>query len=158
MQIRTGASIKFTYPNKFSYTNTGNFIEPRRVWITEVLLYMVFSICFAVAAQVMSEPRKFKKETLQLKYVEETSCELKGSDSEEDEPYQIEVHNVPDKVNEKLLKLYFEGEKSGGCDGAVAECRQIQQGIFIVTFHDPKGKGFYNTDPAVIGSIYCSCS
>ena len=95
---------------------------------------------FAVAAQVMSEPRKFKKETLQMKYVEETLHDAKGSDSEEDEPNQIEVRNVPDIVNEKTLKAYFEGEKSGGCDGAVAECKQIQQGIFIVTFHDPNGK------------------
>lgn len=95
---------------------------------------------FAVAAQVISEPRKFKKEILQMKYVEETSCEPNGSDSEEDEPNQIEVRNVPHKVNEKTLKAYFEVEKSGGCDGAVAQCKQIQQGIFIVTFHDPKGK------------------
>ena len=99
--------------------------------------------CFAVAAQVMSEPRKFKKETLWMKYVEEISCEPKGSDSEEDEPNQIEVRNVPAKVNEKLLKLYFEGERAGGCDGAVAECKKIQQGIFVVTFHDPKGKRQY---------------
>ena len=101
---------------------------------------MVFSTYFAVAAQVISKPRKFKKETLQMKYVEETLCEPKGSDSEEDEPNQIEVCNVPDTVNEKILKLYFEGEKSGGCDGAVAECKKIQQGIFIVTFRDPKGE------------------
>ena len=101
----------------------------------------ILSMWFAVAAQVMSEPRAFKKETLQMKYVEETSREPKESDSEEDEPNQIEVRNVPDVVNEKKLKAYFEGEKSGGCDGAVAECKQIQQGIFIVTFHDPKGKG-----------------
>lgn len=99
----------------------------------------ILSMWFAVAAQVISEPRKFKKEILQMKYVEEPSCEPQGSDSE-DEPYQIEVRNVPDKVNEKTLKAYFEGVKSGGCDGAVAECKRIQQGIFIVTFHDPKGK------------------
>lgn len=88
----------------------------------------------------MSEPRKFKKETLQMKFVEETSHEDGSSDSEEDEPNKIEVRNVPDKVDEKLLKVYFEGVKSGGCEGAVAECERIQQGVFIVTFHDPKGK------------------
>ena len=97
----------------------------------------ILSMWFAVAAQEMSEPREFKKET----HVEETSREPKGSDSEEDEPNQIEVRNVPDTVNEKTLKAYFEGERSGGCDGAVAECKRIQQGIFIVTFNDPKGKG-----------------
>ena len=32
--------MHFSYLNKFSYTNTGNFIDPRAVGITEVLLYM----------------------------------------------------------------------------------------------------------------------
>lgn len=78
-----------------------------------------------------------------MRFVEEASCEREGSGSEE-EPNQIEVHNVPDTVNDKPITdkhvtAYFEGAKSGGCANAVAECKQIRKGVFNVTFYDPKG-------------------
>ena len=59
--------------------------------------------------------------------------------SEEEEPRQIEVSNVPDVADEEMVKAYFEGTESGGCANAVAECIQIKGGVFLVTFHDPKG-------------------
>ena len=82
----------------------------------------------------MSEPRTFKKAVLQIQLVEDKD----ESDSEEP-PNQIEVHNVPETVNEKLLKTYFEMAKSGSCTGAVADCKKIKHGVFIVAFHDPTG-------------------
>lgn len=86
----------------------------------------------------MSEPRKYKKQELQMKWVEETSSEEDESDSDF-EPNQIEVHNVPDRVTDEGLKAYFEMTKSGGSSDAVFECRQVGKGVFIVTFQDPKG-------------------
>ena len=71
-----------------------------------------------------------------MNFVEEISSAQEESDSQCN---QIEVHNVPAAVSDKLLKAYFEGARSGGCTNAVAKCEQTQKGVFIVTFHDPKG-------------------
>ena len=91
-----------------------------------------------VAAQVMSEPRKLKREKLQMKRVEEASSHDDESNSDI-EPNKIEVHNVPDKVTDDVLKAFFEMDKSGGSDGAIDECRLIRKGVFILTFRDPRG-------------------
>ena len=87
-----------------------------------------------VAAQVTSEPRKFKKEVLEIRLLEH-----KDEADSEATSNEIEVHNVPESVTKKVLKTYFEMGKSGGCPGAVADCRKINEGTFIVTFHDPLG-------------------
>ena len=84
----------------------------------------------------MSEPRKLKKAELQMGWVKKP--EKEGSDPEE-ELNQIEVHNVPSFVTGSVLKAYFETTKSGGCNNAVADCYQVQEGVFTVTFHDPQG-------------------
>lgn len=60
-------------------------------------------------------------------------------DDGEVQPTKIEVSNVPDTVKEEVLKSFFEGSKSGGCSGAVADITKIRAGVFHVTFHDPKG-------------------
>ena len=91
------------------------------------------TISVAVATQVMSEPRTFKKVELQIQPVQAIDDESES----ENNPNQIEVHNVPEAVTEKLLKTYFELDKSGSCAGAVADCKKIKHGAFIVTFHDP---------------------
>ena len=91
----------------------------------------------AVAAQVMSEPRKFKREVLQLKLVEEASCAMEDNDYQSN---QIEVRNVPHTVSCELVKAYFEGPKSGSCANAVAECKKTEPGVLIVTFYDPNGE------------------
>ena len=85
---------------------------------------------------MVSDTRIFKKKPLQLRFVKEVS---KPEPSEADDPTQIEVSNVPETVNEEVLKTYFEGAKSGSRANAVAECRKIGPGVFHVTFHDPKG-------------------
>ena len=112
----------------------------------------------AVAAQVMSEPRKFKREFLQLKLVEEASCAMEDSDYQSN---QIEVRNVPHTVSCELVKAYFEGAKSGGSANAVAECKKTEPGVFIVTFHDPNGEksnpcSYNHLIPHILG--FCSCS
>ena len=104
-----------------------------------IILLQILYVSFTVAAQVVSKPRAFKKKPLQLSFVQEAPSEPHKSDSEEKEPRQIEVSNVPDVADEELVKVYFEGAKSGGCANAVAECTQIQSGVFLVTFYDPKG-------------------
>ena len=87
----------------------------------------------------MSEPRKLKKADLEMRWLkEEGPSEREESDSE-DECNQIEVHNVPSSVTENMLKTYFEMNKSGGGRNAVADCKQVREGIFTVTFHDPRG-------------------
>jgi poly [ADP-ribose] polymerase 10/14/15 len=101
----------------------------------------VFQVRFhdhTVAARVMSEPRKLKKADLEMRWLkEEGPSEREESDSE-DECNQIEVHNVPSSVTENMLKTYFEMNKSGGGRNAVADCKQVREGIFTVTFHDPR--------------------
>ena len=83
-----------------------------------------------------SETHTFKRKSLQLSFVKEVR---KPEPSEADDPTQIEVSNVPETVNEKLLKTYFEGARSHSRANAVAECRRIGPGMFHVTFHDPIG-------------------
>ena len=87
----------------------------------------------------MSEPRTFKKAELQMSWVKEKGPPEDDEIEPEEDPSQIEVHNVPSKVTENVLKTYFETGKSGGCKDAVADCKQIENGIFTVTFHDPQG-------------------
>ena len=107
------------------------------------LPWLFFSNCFplfvpyAVAAKVISEPRTFKKTHLQMSWVKKEGPPEK--EEKEHHPNQIEVHNVPPTVTDKLLGTYFEMAKSGGCNNAVAHCKQIETGVFTVTFHDPQG-------------------
>ena len=107
-----------------------------------IVLLQILYVSFTVAARVVSKLRTFKKKPLRLSFVQEAPSESDESDSEEEEPRQIKVSNVPDAVDEELVKVYFEGTKSGGCVNAVAECTQIQKGVFLVTFHDPKGMSY----------------
>ena len=106
----------------------------------------------------MSEPRKLKKEQLQLKFVEEVSCAAEDIDYQSN---QIEVSNVPHTVSCELVTAYFEGPKSGGCANAVAKCKKTEQGVFIVTFHDPNGKRSnpcsYNSIDLSYSPPLCSC-
>ena len=62
-----------------------------------------------------------------------------NDDDGEAQPTKIEVSNVPDSIKEEVLKRFFEGCRSGGCSGAVADITMIRPGVFHVTFHDPKG-------------------
>lgn len=82
----------------------------------------------------MSGPRDYKKIPLQISWVKEPTMCL-----EEDKPNQIKVYNVPSDVKEKVLKTYFEVARSGGCKNAVADCKKIETGVYVVTFHDPQG-------------------
>ena len=41
-----------------------------------------------------------------------------------------------------MLKAFFEGAKSGGCPGAVANVDRIKPGVFHVTFCDHKGEKY----------------
>ena len=97
---------------------------------------------FTVAARVFSKPRALKRKPLQFSFVQKAPSESDENDSEEEEPRQIEVSNVPDAADEELVKAYFEGNKSGSCANAVAECTRIQKGVFLVTFRDPKGMSY----------------
>ena len=63
-------------------------------------------------------------------------------DGKEEEPTKIEVSNAPD-VDIPVLKAFFEGPKSGGCEDAVSEIEKISPGVFHVTFHDTKGNSIY---------------
>ena len=54
-------------------------------------------------------------------------------------PKKVEVSNVPQTMNEEVLKAFFEGAKSGGSAGAVADISKVAGGMFQVTFHDPEG-------------------
>ena len=96
-------------------------------------------MCFTVAARVVSKPRTFKKKPLLFSFVHKAPSESDECESEEEEPRQIEVSNVPDAADEEMVKAHFEGNKSGGCANAVAECIQTQRGVFLLTFRDPKG-------------------
>ena len=86
----------------------------------------------------MSKPRVVKTTVLQMRKLEETAHESEESDSD-DEPTQIEVHNVPEKITEYYLKTFFERPRSGSQANAVSSCRNVGGGVFIVSFHDPKG-------------------
>ena len=61
---------------------------------------------------------------------------------EEDEggPVTIVVGNVPRTVSMENLKAFFESDNSGGCDGAVADIRTIEPGVFHVSFHNHNGE------------------
>ena len=96
-------------------------------------------LILTVAAQIMSEPRIFKKAELQISWVKEKGPPEDDESESEEDPSQIEVRNVPSNVTENVLKAYFEMGKSGGYKDAVADCKQIENGIFTVTFHDPQG-------------------
>ena len=110
------------------------------------LLFGVYSTI--VAARVMSEPRRVKKKAvLKMRPIEESECETQERNSVD--PTQIEVHNIPDGVTDYLVKVYFETLKSGSCPKAVAECRKSGNGVFVVSFHDPKG--IYHN------SVVCCC-
>lgn len=106
----------------------------------------VINLCFVlcvehpVAEKVVSKSHIYKKNELKVKWVEEevSLSDIEGSDSE-DEPNQIEVHNVPETVKEDVMTAYFETEKSSGSRGAVSGCEKMDNGVFIVTFYDPKG-------------------
>ena len=86
----------------------------------------------------MSKPRRVKRAVLQMRKLEEVAQESEESDSD-DKPTQIEVRNVPEKITEYYLKTFFERPRSGGQANAVSSCRNIGDGVFIVSFHDPKG-------------------
>ena len=70
--------------------------------------------------------------------VEPSPLATDGSEGREG-PKKVEVSNVPETVNEEVLKAFFEGPKSGGCAGAVADVVKVAGGVFQVTFHDPAG-------------------
>ena len=99
--------------------------------------FLYYLLIHSVAARVMSETRTYRKVSLQMSWVEERSG-TSESDSD-DESNQIEVHDVPSSVTEKTLKAYFEVNKSGGCKGAVSDCKQIKEGVFVVTFFSHEG-------------------
>ena len=48
----------------------------------------------------------------------------------------IKVANVANTASTGALKAFFEGAKSGGCAGAVADINKVKPGVFRVTFHD----------------------
>ena len=66
-----------------------------------------------VAERVMSKPRRVKRGVLQMRKLEEVAHESEESDSD-DEPTQIEVRNVPEKITEFYIKTFFERPRSGG--------------------------------------------
>ena len=75
---------------------------------------------------------------------DEAPCPAKNESDDDGDgeggPDKVEVANVPDAVNEEVLKAFFEGPKSGGCAGAVANVVRIKPGVFHVTFCDSKGE------------------
>ena len=81
--------------------------------------------------------------------VEPPTDDIKSSPLATDEsegPKKVEVSNVPQTVNEEMLKIFFEGDKSGGCAGAVAHIVKVTGRVFQVTFHDPAGMFYcYNS-------------
>ena len=110
--------------------------------------------CFCIGLQKLeSRDHKIKRKqvTVEFKPLSEDKPEppqLKPDeddgeeDGEEEEPTKIEVSNAPD-VDIAVLKAFFEGPKSGGCEDAVAEIERISLGVFHVTFYDPKGIRYY---------------
>lgn len=90
-----------------------------------IVLYPVF----VVAAQVLSEPRKFKKETLQMKFVEMVKATKPG----------IRVSNIEaDKCDEECLQLYFGNAKMSG-GGKVESVEIVSETEAIIMFSDPTG-------------------
>lgn len=70
---------------------------------------------------------------------------LEGDSDGEDGPVTIVVGNVPRNLSMDALKAFFESDRSGGYDGAVANIRDTEPGIFHVTFHDRRGEMGYNS-------------
>ena len=129
-------SIAKISPGVFHVT----FHDPKGIALVSFLFLMhllrSFLVTLTVAARVLSEPRAFKKASLELSILEAVDT---ADQSEGVVCNQIEVSNVPDTVKEVVLKTYFETSKSGGSDNAVSECKKISPGVFHVTFHDPQG-------------------
>lgn len=90
-----------------------------------------------------SRDHKIKKKQVNVEFqsvCDEGPPPLEADDDDgEGHPTKIEVSNVPDSITEEVLKVFFEGSRSGSCSGAVADITKIKSGVFHVTFHDPKG-------------------
>ena len=52
----------------------------------------------------------------------------------------LEVSGLPPKADSDTLEMYFEGPRSGGCEGAVENCIFISPGVAQVKFTSPKGR------------------
>lgn len=51
----------------------------------------------------------------------------------------LEVSGLPPKADRDTLEMYFEGPRSGGCEGAMENCTFISPGVAQVKFTSPKG-------------------
>ena len=65
----------------------------------------------------------------------------------------VEVSNVPGAVTKEALKAFFEGTRSGGCAGAVADINGISPGAFHVTFYDRTGETLYQCVREPLGCV-----
>ena len=107
---------------------------------------MKLQSCVNVGLQnLKSRPHKFRKSQVNIEFQQLSECD-KGppplefdDDDGEVQPTKIEVSKVPDSITEEVLKPFFEGSRSGGCSGAVADITMIRPGVFHVTFHESKG-------------------
>lgn len=51
----------------------------------------------------------------------------------------LEVSGLPPKADIDTLEMYFETQRSGGCDGGVINCTFISPKVAQVKFRSPKG-------------------
>ena len=129
------------------------------------MLTSILRIC--VGLQLLkSKDHKIKKHPVKVDYQQlsesdETPHPLESDESDDDGKGEekregeggstkVEVRNVPVAITKKALKAFFEGAKSGGCDGAVASICGIKPGVFHVTFHDHKGEKRIKTQCVVL--------
>lgn len=88
--------------------------------------------------ELCSETHKIKGAQIVTEF-EEPIPASEGLTVGEGRPLSIEVRNVPRVVSTDALKVFFESDRSGGSDGAVAKIRNIDEGVFRVTFQNQNG-------------------
>ena len=64
---------------------------------------------------------------------------LSDQPDSESEMDVLEVSGLPPNADGDTLEMYFEGSRSGGCEGAVKDCTFISPGVAQVKFTSPKG-------------------
>lgn len=76
-------------------------------------------------------------------YSSPISTETKHHDistSEIPQPKTIVVSGLPEKADEELVKMYFEGKRAGGSEGCVEECSLLSPVKAQVKFYDSQGE------------------
>ena len=66
----------------------------------------------------------------------------------------LEVRNFPASVSKEFVELYFENQKSGGCDGAVKSVTITGPGVAQVRFSSPTSECFEVVIITLYGCIF----